>query len=70
MKGTPNPSRDSAEWQELTDIEEQTNTTVTDTFESLRVGLSSEGFARFQARMVEFKRTIKAFPTPKSQSGE
>jgi hypothetical protein len=70
LKATPKPARDSAEWQELSDIEQQTNTAVTDTVEALRAGLTQEGFAKFQARMLAFKRTIKAFPTPNSQSGE
>jgi hypothetical protein len=64
LKVTPNPARDSPEWQELSDIEQQTNTTVTDTVEALRTGLTPEGFGKFQARMLDFKRTIKAFPTP------
>jgi hypothetical protein len=65
LKATPVPARDSAEWQDLSDIEQQANTVVTDTVEALRTGLSQEGFDKFQARMLEFKRTIKAFPGPK-----
>jgi hypothetical protein len=69
LKATPNPPRDSAEWQELSDIEQQTNTVVTDTVEALRGGLSQEGFGKFQARMLGCKRTIKGFPMPNPDSG-
>jgi hypothetical protein len=70
LKVTPKPARDSADWQELSDIEQQTNTVVTDTVEALNAGLSQEGFGKFQAGMLEFKRTIKAFPMPKMPSDQ
>ncbi|MGD0223249.1 MAG: hypothetical protein ABSF71_12995 [Terriglobia bacterium] len=70
LKATPNPPRDSAERQELSDIEEQATAGVTDTVEALRTGLTQEGFGKFQARMLGFKRTIKAFPMREGESGQ
>lgn len=70
LKATPKPARDSAEWQELSDIEQQTNAAVTDTVETLRAGLSPEGFAKLEAHLLRFKRTIKAFPMPNTGSGQ
>ncbi len=64
LKAAPNPAPDSAEQQELSDIEEQTNTVVIDTVEVLRTQLSLDGFAKLEARLVAFKATIKAFPMP------
>ncbi len=64
LKMTPNPSRGSNEWLELSDIEQQTNTLVTDTVEALHTGLSQDGFSKLQARLAQFKHTIKAFPMP------
>jgi hypothetical protein len=68
LKTTPNPSRDSAEWQELSDFDRQTGDAVADSVEALRIGLSQEGFGKLRARMLDFKRTIKAFPTPETES--
>jgi hypothetical protein len=70
LKAMPNPSRGSADWQELSDIEQQTNAAVTDTVETLRAGLSPQGFAKLQARLLEFKHTIKAFPMPNTASDQ
>jgi hypothetical protein len=67
LKATPNPPRDSAEWQELSDLDRQAGTAVADAVEALRTGLSQEGFAKLRARLLEFKHTIKAFPTPETE---
>lgn len=67
LKATPNPSRDSAEWQELSDLDRQAGTAVADAVEALRTGLSQEGFGKLRARMLDFKRSIKAFPTPETE---
>jgi hypothetical protein len=68
LKATPNLSRDSAEWQELSDLDQQAATAVADALEAQRAGLSQNGFAKLRARMLEFKHTIKAFPTPETDS--
>jgi hypothetical protein len=68
LKAAPNPSRDSAEWQELSDLDQQAGAAVADAVEALHTGLSQEGFAKLQARLLEFKHTIKAFPTPETES--
>jgi len=70
LKATPNPPRASAEWLKLSDIEQETNMLVTDTVEALRAQLSAEGFAKLEARLLDFKRTIKAFPMPNMVNGE
>jgi hypothetical protein len=70
LKATPNPVPGSAEWQELSGIETQTNTVVTGTVEALRSRLSQDGFAKLQTRLLAFKATIKAFPTAKDAAGQ
>jgi hypothetical protein len=68
LKATPNPPRDSADWRELSDLDRQTGAAVVHSVEALRTGLSQEGFRKLRARMLQFKRTIKAFPTPETES--
>jgi hypothetical protein len=64
LKVTPVPAPGSADWLNISDVEQQKDRLVTDTVETLGARLSPDGVAKLRVHLLDFKRGVKAIPMP------